>query len=270
LWHRQSWLCGSSSPGDTQAIRANFGSRVFQCPYQGNVSAAHGTIFKRNWFRLFQQPPEKFIKIVQSWDTSFKTVATKDIPCAQPSARHRTVSICTRSTLKKLEFPELKRQVAMQADFWRPQEINFEDRASGQSLIQELKLSTTYPVIPVRVDRDKENCRGEEQTAEESGSCPKSLNFVQKEKTDCFLHKRATLKRPAHGGEQKRWLREISHWLAGILDFNNNGHRPAGPRLALTCLNYTLRCQGVGSRLLTVGGIRRILAQAVLSCTKGQ
>ena len=31
-----------------------------------------------------------------------------------------------------------------------------EDKASGQSLIQELKLSTNYPVIPVPIDRDKE------------------------------------------------------------------------------------------------------------------
>lgn len=48
------------------------------------------------------------------------------------------------------------RQLAQQADFWRPQEIYVEDKASGQSLIQELKLATTYPIIPVKIDRDKE------------------------------------------------------------------------------------------------------------------
>jgi predicted phage terminase large subunit-like protein len=56
----------------------------------------------------------------------------------------------------KVEFPELKRQVAQQADFWRPSEIYVEDKASGQSLIQELKTATSYPVIPVKIDRDKE------------------------------------------------------------------------------------------------------------------
>jgi predicted phage terminase large subunit-like protein len=55
-----------------------------------------------------------------------------------------------------VEFPTLKQKVAELADQWRPSEIYIEDRASGQSLIQELKLATSYPVIPVKVDKDKE------------------------------------------------------------------------------------------------------------------
>jgi predicted phage terminase large subunit-like protein len=56
----------------------------------------------------------------------------------------------------KIEFPELKRKVSELADFWKPSEIYIEDRASGQSLISELKIATTYPVIAVKADHDKE------------------------------------------------------------------------------------------------------------------
>ncbi len=55
------------------------------------------------------------------------------------------------------EFPELKRQVAQQADLWKPNEIYVEDKASGQSLVQEIKTATSYPIIPIKIDRDKES-----------------------------------------------------------------------------------------------------------------
>ena len=56
----------------------------------------------------------------------------------------------------RVEFPELKRRVAWLADEWKPNVILIEDRASGQSLIQELRNASRYPILPVKVDRDKE------------------------------------------------------------------------------------------------------------------
>jgi predicted phage terminase large subunit-like protein len=139
-----------------EQIRADVGSRVFQCLFQGNVAAAQGTIFKRDWFRHYTTPPEKFSRIVQSWDTSYKTGATNDYSVCVTIGQTENGFYLLSLYRAKVEFPELKRQVAQQADFWRPSEIYVEDRASGQSLIQELKLATTYPVIAVKVDTDKE------------------------------------------------------------------------------------------------------------------
>ena len=42
-----------------------------------------------------------------------------------------------------------------QAEEWKPNAILVEDRASGQSLLQELKSATALPVLPVKVDSDK-------------------------------------------------------------------------------------------------------------------
>jgi predicted phage terminase large subunit-like protein len=140
-----------------EAIRANVGSRVFACLYQGNVSAAQGTIFKRDWFRHYTTPPVSFKRIVQSWDTSFKTGATNDYSVCATIGETENGFYLLSLYREKVEFPSLKKQVAQQADLWKPSEIYIEDRASGQSLIQELKLATSYPVIPVQVDRDKES-----------------------------------------------------------------------------------------------------------------
>lgn len=139
-----------------EAIRADVGGRVFECLYQGNVAASQGTIFKRDWFRRYQQPPENFSRIIQSWDTAFKTGATNDYSVCATIGETQNGFYLLALYREKVEFPELKRQVALQADFWKPSEIYVEDKASGQSLIQELKLATNYPVIPVKIDRDKE------------------------------------------------------------------------------------------------------------------
>jgi predicted phage terminase large subunit-like protein len=139
-----------------EQIRADVGSRVFQTLYQGNVSASQGTIFKRDWFQHYQQRPESFSRIIQSWDTAFKTGATNDYSVCATFGESKSGFYLLSLYRAKVEFPELKRQVAQQADFWRPSEIYVEDKASGQSLIQELKLATTYPIIPVKIDRDKE------------------------------------------------------------------------------------------------------------------
>ncbi len=139
-----------------EAIRSDVGSRVFACLYQGNVSAAQGTIFKRDWFRHYTTPPEKFSKIIQSWDTSFKTGRTNDYSVCATLGQTQNGIYLLALYRAKVEFPELKRKVGELADLWQPEEILIEDRASGQSLIQELKLATSYPVIPVAVDRDKE------------------------------------------------------------------------------------------------------------------
>lgn len=139
-----------------EAIRADVGSRVFQTLYQGNVAASQGTIFKREWFRHYPTPPEKLTRKIQSWDTAFKTGATNDYSVCVTIGETVNGFYVLALYRAKIEFPELKRQFGLQADLWHPSEIYIEDKSSGQSLIQELKLSTNYPVIAIKVDRDKE------------------------------------------------------------------------------------------------------------------
>jgi predicted phage terminase large subunit-like protein len=54
-----------------------------------------------------------------------------------------------------VEFPELKRLVVSFAREWNPNAVLVEDRASGQSLIQELAYDSPITVLPVKVDSDK-------------------------------------------------------------------------------------------------------------------
>jgi phage terminase large subunit-like protein len=49
----------------------------FESLYQQRPSALEGAIFKREWWRYFREQP-KFSRIVQSWDTAFKTAEAND------------------------------------------------------------------------------------------------------------------------------------------------------------------------------------------------
>jgi predicted phage terminase large subunit-like protein len=55
----------------------------------------------------------------------------------------------------KLQYPELK--VRVESDFikYNPEIVLIEDKASGQSLIQDLKRNTSIPIKAIQVDGDK-------------------------------------------------------------------------------------------------------------------
>ncbi len=55
----------------------------------------------------------------------------------------------------KVEFPELKRVAVSLFERDKPNAVPVEDKASGQSLIQELQRDTKIPVLPFKVDSNK-------------------------------------------------------------------------------------------------------------------
>jgi predicted phage terminase large subunit-like protein len=56
---------------------------------------------------------------------------------------------------KRLEFPTLKREIEMLALRWKPDVVLVEDKASGTSLLQELRVGTRLPIHAIKVDTDK-------------------------------------------------------------------------------------------------------------------
>jgi predicted phage terminase large subunit-like protein len=113
----------------------------FVAQYQQNPQPPSGVIVKREWLKFYDPSdlPEQFDQIFQSWDTANKDTELSNF------------SVCTTWGLKdrrlyllnvyrhKLEFPELKRAVRSQATLHRAQIVLIEDKASGSSLIQELR-----------------------------------------------------------------------------------------------------------------------------------
>jgi predicted phage terminase large subunit-like protein len=92
---------------------------------------------------------------VQSWDTGCKKESYNDpSSCTTWGVPDVTIFLLDRFN-ERLEFPELKRAVISQAVRHKPDAILVEDKASGQSLIQELRRETHLPIVAIKVDRDK-------------------------------------------------------------------------------------------------------------------
>jgi len=140
-----------------EEIRAAIGSGPWASLYQQRPSAATGAVFKRNWWQFYRPPLNgPFTRVVQSWDTAFKTGTENDFSVCTTWGVTDNGYYLQHLWRGREEFPELKRVLASLAGLWKPSAILVEDRASGQSLIQELKNTTTLPIIPVRVDGDKQ------------------------------------------------------------------------------------------------------------------
>jgi predicted phage terminase large subunit-like protein len=137
-------------------IRAVIGERAWVSLYQQRPSAAEGAIFKRNWWHFYRHPLAGPFRIIQSWDTAFKTGEENDYSVCTTWGVSESGYFLLHLWRGKGEFPALKRKVIELAQEWNPTDILVEDRASGQSLIQELR-SSTLPIKPVKSDRDKQS-----------------------------------------------------------------------------------------------------------------
>jgi predicted phage terminase large subunit-like protein len=144
------------SVADLEKIRAVIGSSAWASLYQQRPSAAEGTIFRRHWWSYFRVLPF-FKRTIQSWDTAFKAGADNDFSCCTTWGWAENGYYLLSCWRGKVEFPELKKRMGWLADEWKPAQILVEDLASGQSLIQELRYRSSLPIIPIRVDRDKES-----------------------------------------------------------------------------------------------------------------
>jgi predicted phage terminase large subunit-like protein len=135
-------------------IREAIGGAAWASLYQQRPAAAEGAIFKRTWWRSYRQAP-KFSQIVQSWDTAFKKGAENCFSVCTTWGSAENGHYLLSVWRGRVEFPELRRMLIAQAEEWKPNAILVEDRASGQSLLQELKSATALPVLAVKVDSDK-------------------------------------------------------------------------------------------------------------------
>jgi predicted phage terminase large subunit-like protein len=109
-----------------------------------------GAIVKTDWLRFYEpgEQPADFWQILQSWDTANKSGELTITASARPGARSTRPIICWTSARKRLNFPDLKREVARLADRYRPHTILIEDKASGTQLIQDLSNEGRVDATP--------------------------------------------------------------------------------------------------------------------------
>jgi predicted phage terminase large subunit-like protein len=138
-------------------IRRTIGEYNFAGQYQQSPAPLGGGLVKAEWFKRYGEKdrPERFDRIVQSWDTANKATELSDF------------SVCTTWGVKgkhlfllglfhrRLEYPALKRAVREQQSLFGANEVLIEDKASGTQLIQELIDDGCHGVMRYQPTCDK-------------------------------------------------------------------------------------------------------------------
>lgn len=136
-------------------IENEIGKENFAAQYQQQPVRQQEGILPKKYIQYYQELPDQLQFVVQSWDTAIKTSLNSDF------------SVCTSWGIlddryylldifrQKMEYPKLKIKLQSLADKIKPQIILIEDKASGQQLIQDLKLSSKYNIIPQKPISDK-------------------------------------------------------------------------------------------------------------------
>jgi len=137
-----------------QNIRSTIGGRAFESLYQGNPTIAEGNIIKREWWKYYTERPN-FSRIIHSWDTAFKAKTENDYSVCTVWGETKSGYYLLDVWRQRVEYPELKRAAIALHGRDKANAVLVEDKASGQSLIQELIRDTILPVLPIKVDSDK-------------------------------------------------------------------------------------------------------------------
>jgi predicted phage terminase large subunit-like protein len=155
------------------------------------MTVPEGAVYDLAWFKRYNslpKPPDR-IMVVHSWDTAFKAGTHNDPSCCL--VWHITPNLFYLAEMHhgKWEYPELKKRAIDLANRDNPDVILIEDKASGQSLIQEMKSLTRHPIVAMKPDADKETRARTTAAIVESGKVflPEYAPWLQKFETEVAL-----------------------------------------------------------------------------------
>jgi len=129
--------------------------RTFESLYQGNPSVAAGDIFLREWFNYHDDKPKDVTRTIFSVDTAFKEKSTSDYSVIGKWHETESQGYLDDVHRERMSYPKLRSCLLAMADEAQPDLVMIEDKASGQSLIQDLHSSTRLPIVPVQADVSK-------------------------------------------------------------------------------------------------------------------
>lgn len=123
-----------------EKIKTTIGSYLFSALYQQSPSPSEGGIFQRSWWKFYQEIPERFDEIIQSWDCAFKDTKTSDYVVGQVWGRIGANKYLLDQIREKLSFPETLQSIRNLSWKWKnARSILIEDKANGPAVISILQ-----------------------------------------------------------------------------------------------------------------------------------
>jgi predicted phage terminase large subunit-like protein len=138
-------------------IRRTIGEYNFAGQYQQSPAPLGGGLVKLAWFKRYRenQLPERFDRIVQSWDTANKATELSDFSVCTTWGVAGKELFLLGLFRRRLEYPALKRAVCEQQSLFGASVVLIEDKASGTQLIQDLIADGCHGVTRYQPTGDK-------------------------------------------------------------------------------------------------------------------
>ena len=129
------------------ALREELPNAKWQAQYQQNPVGNESAIVKRDWWKWWEKDdPPVCEYILQSWDTAFEKTQRADysagttwgiFACDEDNFAPNIILLNTYK--KRVEFPDLKRDVMREYNEYEPDSLIVEKKASGAPLIYDLR-----------------------------------------------------------------------------------------------------------------------------------
>ena len=135
------------SLGELAALREELPNAKWQAQYQQNPVGNESAIVKRDWWQWWEEEePPACEFILQSWDTAFEKTQRADYSAGttwgvfiNQKDGNRPNIILLNTYKKRVEFPDLKKDVLDEYNSYDPDTVIIEKKASGAPLIYELR-----------------------------------------------------------------------------------------------------------------------------------
>jgi len=132
---------------ELEALHEELPNAKWQAQYQQNPVGNESAIVKRDWWKIWEgEKPPKCEYILQTWDTAFEKHQRADYSAGTTwgvfyhEEDNNNPNIILLNTYKKrVEFPDLKRDVLAEYKEWEPDGLLIEKKASGAPLIYDLR-----------------------------------------------------------------------------------------------------------------------------------
>ena len=134
-------------------VKASLSVGKWNAQWQQNPTAAEGAIIKKEWWNLWEKeavPPVSYL--MQSYDTAFSKKETADYSAIttwgifQPDEGGPDHLILMDAQRGRWNFPELKEKALEEYNYWDPDMVIIEAKATGTPLTDELR-NIGIPVV---------------------------------------------------------------------------------------------------------------------------
>jgi predicted phage terminase large subunit-like protein len=138
---------------ELEAVKASLSVGKWNAQWMQNPTSEEGAIIKREWWQHWDKEDLPTLDhVIQSYDTAFMKKETADYSAITTWGIFRENEdsapqmILLDAMKERLEFPELRRVAKEQYDYWQPETVLVEAKASGLPLTYELR-NMGIPVV---------------------------------------------------------------------------------------------------------------------------